>query len=106
MKFLIPAAALAAFIASPAAAANLDMSCAQYTALPEAEKISTIEKLEPKSVEEKVQPGTDISKGSSGKAGTVDPTMTEADKAMALSVACDNNPNMTAAEAMTVAFPK
>lgn len=98
------AAAIVAAFATPAIAA--DMSCATYVALSDAEKITAVEKLEPKSIEEKVTPGTDSSKGSSGKAGTVDPSMTESDKAMAVATACDQQPTLSAGQAMTVAFPK
>lgn len=107
MKHWIPTAAAAAVIAAFAAPAHAaDMSCAAYTALSDAERIQAVEVLEPKSVEEKVTPGTDSTKGSSGKAGTVDPSMTEAEKALAVAEACDANPNMSAGQAMTVAFPK
>lgn len=107
MKNLISTVAATAVIAAfaiPAHAAS--MSCAEYTALSDAERIQAVEVMEPKSVEEKVSPGTDSTKASSGKAGTVDPNMSEADKAMAVAVACDKNPTMSAGEAMSVAFPK
>ena len=105
-KWISTAAAVAIVgaFATPAAAA--DISCAEYVALSDAEQITAIETLEPKSVEEKVVPGTDHTKGSSGKAGTVDPTMTESEKAMALATACDQQPTLSAGEAMMVAFPK
>jgi len=104
-KWISTAAAAGIFAAFATPAVAADMSCAAYVALSESEQITAIETLEPKSVEEKVIPGTDASKGSSGKAGTVDPSMTEADKAMALATACDQHPAMSAGEAMTVAFP-
>ncbi len=102
MKISTVAFAATLLAAAPAAAAT--MSCSDYIALDKNAQITEVERLEPKSVEEKGTKTGDVSKGSSGAAGTVDPNMTEADKAGKLLAACHANPDQSTAEAMTAAF--
>lgn len=104
MKGLLSVFAVTAVLAGPAAAQT--MSCAKFASLSEAEKIAEIERLEPKSVEEKGSNTADSAQASSGAAGTVDPQMLEAEKVDAVMAACDATPNATTAEAMEAAFNK
>lgn len=102
MKMHTVAFAAALLAAAPAAASA--MSCADYMALGENDQITEVERLEPKSVEEKGTKTADHAKASSGPAGTVDPNMTESEKAGKLLAACHANPKQTTAEAMGSAF--
>lgn len=111
MRLFLPALALVAAAAAPAAAK--DLVCAEFANLSSEQQIAAVSRIEPKSVE---APGeqTKISGGgdsrpvrrSSGAGGTVDPAMLETTKVAAVLGACDSNMNKPVAEAMAVAFAK
>lgn len=105
MKGLLSVFAVTAALASPAAATDA-LTCADFVAFSEPERIAAVEHLEPKSIETNGKKSDAKPDASSGPAGTVDPTMTEADKAAKIAEACDAQPDLTAAEAMHAAFNK
>ncbi|MEQ9125632.1 MAG: hypothetical protein RIM80_24055 [Alphaproteobacteria bacterium] len=99
MRTLFYAAAIAGLAFSPAIADTMPdantVTCGEFVNLDAETQIGVAEKIEPKSVEAKL--ATDKAVGataSSGKAGTVDPQMTEKEKVADLVAACDGESDM------------
>ena len=105
MRFILPAVALTALIASPALAAGHAPTCSQFIAMTNTERMVEVRRLEPSHIAERGSNTKDSTKASSGPQGTVDPNMMEDEKADRIVVECHKDPSLTTGEAMSKAFP-